>query len=1011
MTLPVNSKIPLLLFASTAYAKQRSRLVTAEMRANAVANAQRYSWAEKEQQEAIANAGRWVKLSDDELWQMITSQELPRDIHTNKTVGCPNCGDGIFPYGNYPWTYDFWHEPWKLKCPNCGSVYPKNDFSAFYQTALDEHHTFHRELGDRSRLFNAEHPDPKDPLHQVYVDDGYGMVDEKGNRHKVIAYYNQWAQWRTVYAGLAFLERAYTLTEDKRYAHKAAVLLDRIADIYPAMDFAPLHYMGFEHSHGGPGRGRIEGCIWETNTTRMAYTYDHIFEAIQDDQELVAFCAQKSAQYKLEDKSSIGAICRHIEDHLLLEILTSVKDGRIDGNTGMTHTCLATTAIALDRPEVTAEWLDWLFDPRYPGDYPRQKDAVPWVLVAGLDRDGMGGECGGYGLIWTRGFVRLAEILALYAEYAKHNPPPIKEYPKLKQCFLVEPRLNCLDAVLPPIGDSGSTGVWGRTGSVSTFVRGFRLYGDEQMAAFAWHYAGGDVNQLRLSNDIFEKDPETLAQQIASTARKTGPFKLKCEHLGRYGQVVLQTEDAHNGRAVWLHYGYGKGHSHRDCLNLGLYAKNIDMLPDLGYPEYTGGWPKRHAWTANTISHNTLLVNDTQSAYSPGGKINLFAVQPPARLVDVSSKSAYEGLETYRRTVALIDVSDEDGYVFDVFRARGGSNHRLSYHGPAAAAKVQGIRLVKQATGTFAGPDMEFATLDGENSDFYRQSGFTYLYDIERSEQPVDSYFTVDWRAEDQRGRIEEGNEPHLRLYALTACDEVALASGDPPQNKSGNPRRLRYLIQSRLGEDMASQFVTILEPYDKTPFIRRVRRLKVEHDADPNAVAAVAVELASGMTDILINCEEPTQVKVEGGITFEGQFGLARLVDGKVKLMRMSNARLLKSPPLGKGGEGGFKLTGEKSSYEGKVTKIDVSDPEDNLIFLQPSLPQNLLGQTIHFKNDLPLDTSYDIKAVGDGWISTGDITIVAGFSDPQDFNSGYKYLVNVGDEYIVPCSAGLDW
>jgi len=1008
MILAVNSGV-VFLFASTAYAKVCSRLVTAEMRANALENAKRYSWAANEQREAIANAERWIKLSDDELWSLITSQELPRDIHTNKTVGCPNCGDGIVPYGNYPWKYDFWNEPWKLRCPNCDAVYPKNDFYAFYRTALDECYMFRRALGDQSLLFNIEHPNPEDRLHKLYVDDGYGMVDEKGNKHHTIAYYNQWAQWRAIYGGLAALERAYTLTSNKLYAHKAAILLDRIADVYPEMDFMLLHKMGFEHSHGGPGRGRIEGCIWETNTTRMAYTFDHIYDGIQGDQELVMFCSQKSEQYKLGTKSSVEAICKHIEEHLLLEILKSVKDGRIDGNTGMTHTCLATTAIALDSPEVTEKWLDWLFDPRYPGDYPRQKDAVPWVLVEGLDRDGMGGECGGYGLIWTRGFVRLAEILEMYPEYSKHKM--VEEYPKLKQCFLIEPRLNCLDAVLPPIGDSGSTGSWGRTGSTSTFVRGFKLYGDDNMATLAWHYAKHDINQLRLPSDIFEKAPEALAQRIATIALEANPFKLKCEHLGRYGQTVLQTENPDNGRAIWIHYGYGKGHSHRDCLNLGLYAKNIDMLPDLGYPEYTGGWPKRHAWTANTISHNTLLVNDTQSAYSPGGIINLFAVYPPVRVIDVSSKTAYEGLETYRRTVALIDVSDDDSYVLDVFRARGGVNHRLSYHSQAAEANVTGIQLVKQMTGTFAGPDIEFAKLDGENSDFYRQSGFTYLYEVERSKQPVGIPFTVDWKAEDKRGRIKEGHEPHLRLHALTFCDEVALASGVPPQNKSGNPHKLRYLIQSRLGKNMESQFVTVLEPYDRTPFIRRVRKLEVEHNSALNAadiartsVAAVAVELENGTTDILISCEEPTQVKVEGDIEFDGQFGMIRFADGQVKSMRISNARLLRAKD--------FELICDVCAYTGKVTKVDANAPQNNLVFLEPGLPKDaeLVGKVIHFKNDLPLDTSYDIKAVGDGWISTGDTTIVAGFNVPKDFDSGYKYLVNPGDEYVVPCLAGLD-
>jgi hypothetical protein len=40
----------------------------------------------------------------------------------------------------------------------------------------------------------------------------------------------------------------------------------------------------------------------------------------------------------------------------------------------------------------------------------------------------------------------------------------------------------------------------------------------------------------------------------------------------------------------------------------------------------------------------------------------------------------------------------------------------------------------------------------------------------------------------------------------------------------------------------------------------------------------------------------------------------------------------------------------------------------------------------------------------------STGDITIVASFKDRMDFTSGYRHLVNPGDECIVPITAGLD-
>jgi oligo-alginate lyase len=997
-----------LLFAATgAEAKQSSRLVTAAMRANALENVQRCDWAKSLQQSAMANASAWVKLSDEELWKLIPSQELPRAVYIvagvlyeGKPDACPKCGKPI----NYSVKADFWKHDWKVTCASCNEVFPKNDFAAYYKSALDEHGYFRRGKGDPALLFNAEHPDPQDPLHKLYVDDGYGMTDEKGQKYHVVAYY-AFIHWGAILAGTRDLAWAYALTSDPRYAHKAAVLLDRIADVYPDMDYDPLGKLGFQHSHGGSLQGRIQGNIWETTTAEyLSRAYDLIYDGIQQDEALVKFSTEMSQKYKLSDKSSVGAICRHVEDHLLLEFLKAVKDGRIDGNTGMTHTCLTTTAIALDRPGVTEEWLDWLFDPNFPvtnPKYSRTKDPVPWVMVEGLDQDGMGGECGGYGTIWTRSMAALAEALAAYPSYTRHNIA--REYPKLKQCYLVETRLNVLDSVMPNLGDTGGCGTWGRAGSANLFARGYKLLHDPQLGVLAWRYAKGNPAALRLSNDIFERDPDALAREIQALGQLTSP-KLVSDHLGRYGQAYLQTEDPENGRAIYLHFGYSKGHSHSDCLTLGLLAKNVDMAPDHGYPAFTGGYPQRIAWTSHTVSHNTLLVGDVRSSYSPGGKLNLFAVRPPLRVMDVSAPTAYAGMKTYRRTVALVDISDDDSYVVDVFRARGGKNHRLIYDGAAATAAIEGLTLTPQGKGTFAGPEVEYTTLPGKGETTSNTSGFSYLNDVARSATRVEAPYTVDWKIEDLRNRIAAGKEPHLRLHALTACDEVALASGQPPQNKSGNPKSLRYLIQSRLGDKMESQFVTVLEPYDKTPFIRQVRRLKVEHPADANSVAAVAVDLADGRTDIVISCETPTEVTVEGGIKFNGTYGLVRMVGGRVQCLRMVGGTLLQV--------GEVKLTSPVAAYTGHVKGIDVSDPAANRVLLDPALPKSavLVGQVIHFKDVVPGDTSYDIKAVGEDWISTGPISLIAGFKNPRDFTAGYRYLVNVGDEYVLPTCGGLD-
>ena len=990
-------------------AKESSRFVTAEMRARALRHAGALPWVQAWQQEYSKAAAAWVTPSDADLWRLVPSQEVPRTIYLAAGIlyegnadACPNCGKPV----GYDGRVDIWKQDWKIACPHCRETFPKNDFRAFYQSSLDEHGYFRRDRGDRTLLFNADHPDPNDPKHLLWVDDGYGMKDEKGKVHHAVAYCAA-SYWNSIIAGVESLAWAYAMTSETRYAHKAAVLLDRIADVYPDMDYYPLGKLGFQHSHGGSLHGRIRGTIWETGTGEsLARAYDLIFDGIQADPDLVAFCAAQSTRFNLGDKGSAAAICRRIEDRLLLEILRSVKDGRIDGNTGMTHTCLAVTAIALDRPGVTEEWLDWLFDPAFPvtnPDYRRTKDSVPWAMVEGLDRDGMGGECGGYGLIWSRCMLRLAEILADYPAYQRHDL--LKEYPKLRQSVLVEARLNALDGVMPNFGDTGACGLWGRVGSAEHFLRGYRLFRDPRMAAWAWRRAEGKATALRLRPaSAFEAEPEALVGAVEAAAGQTDP-RLSSDFLSRYGQAILQTERAENGRAIALHFGASKGHSHHDNLSLALFAHGVDLLPDHGYPAFTGLYPQRIAWTSNTSSHSTLMIDDQRSAYSPGGKLELFAVQAPLRVMQVASPAAYgKATEAYRRTVALVDVSDTDSYVLDLFRARGGTTHRLIYGGGASTAVAVGLDLVAQEKGTFAGPDVAFETLPGKGETINTTSGFSYLTAVERSRAKVSAPYTIDWRSEDLRARIMAGTEPHLRLHALTACDEVALASGQPPQNKRGNPASLRYLIQSRFGPGLRSQYVSVLEPYDRTPFIRAVRALPVTTDAAPDTVAAVAVELADGRTDILIACEQLSQVSLPGDIEMAGLFGLVRLQGTEVKSLRLSGGTLLRA--------GAIALRTPQAAWTGVVKAVDITDPALNRLELDPPLPANptLSGSPLHILNALPCDTSFPIQSSDGNRVSTGDLGFVAGFKDPTNFAAGVSLQVNPGDRYVVHALVGLD-
>src|SRR5205823_14427006 len=88
--------------------------------------------------------------------------------------------------------------------------------------------------------------------------------------------------------GLHALGQAYILTGDHRYAHKAAVMIHRIAEVYPGMDHAKQSRYGtLMAARGINYPGKVVNAIWETSIAQnVAESYDDVWETIDTDQEL-----------------------------------------------------------------------------------------------------------------------------------------------------------------------------------------------------------------------------------------------------------------------------------------------------------------------------------------------------------------------------------------------------------------------------------------------------------------------------------------------------------------------------------------------------------------------------------------------------------------------------------------------------------------------------------------------------------------------------------------------------
>lgn len=963
-------------------------------------NCERYEWARENKGKAVERAAFWVNIPDETLWAMVPGQDLPRCIDVTfdrltdgpKSLGCLKCGDDIKKFGNYPYEPDFVNRPWKLTCPSCGEVFPKNDFGKYYLSAIDEHGLFDPAKGDRTLLFNEEHPDPDDPLHLYGVDDGFGYIDENGRGHRFIGYYS-WKYWTYLNDGLGALADAFLYTGEKRYAHKAAILLDRMADVYPDMDWKPYADMGWYHSDGGTHLGKIEGSIWETSVVqKFAESYDKIISGTQDAPELYAFLHGQSEKYRLPSpKGSRKNFLENVDERILQTAFDAVLSRQIRGNQGMHQLTVAMSAIAMNQEPRTSQWLDWLFE--------ADGGAIPGLMVTQLDRDGTSDEgAPSYSLMWGRLITRLASWLADYPAYTSNSI--FLDYPQFRASFLAAYKMAVLGEAIPNIGDSGATGlVSNALVDPELIAKGYYYIRDPELAIAAYRANGNSAGGLGW--DIFSPAPGELAEEIRRIGEKAGPRPIGGQLMSGFGVASLESP---TGTALVSNYGRSIKHAHPDLLNFDLFAFGRWLTPDHGYPEFATRWPSNAEWTGSTISHNTVYVNQRPQTEGWGGKSRVYKQLKGFGLLELDGNQAYPEIDTYSRTLFLIDgdhdpLGDSSAYVIDIFRVIGGNDHVYSFHGPPGKLTAPGLNLKEQEEGTYAGEDVpKGAWAEGF------PIGYSHLYQVRRDSFPPSSFY-LDWKVDPGYRNLSKDNI-HLRFHSLNQTDDLALALGDPPQNKPGNPESLEYALLHRSGENLQSTFVSLLEPYKNHPFIQSIQRL----DGQKDDKVALKITKTDGTTDFLLTNPGSGEYTLPNGVTLEGSYGFLRIKNGKAVKAILINGSTLR--------HGDFIL---KSSgpIQGKILKMNKELKGGGWLIVDTKLPDDgsLTGQQIIISTEGERDASYTIESVEQTAEGTkvlcGPISFVSGYLGgemvirnvkvPKDYSKGYQYDFEEGAAFQI--------
>jgi oligo-alginate lyase len=861
-------------------------------------NIKKYPSAKAVEIAILKDAAYWLDWKDEDLVALITNSKVPRAFDVAANV-CPVCGhQAEEKFGRYSWIINP-RVPFKVKCPYDGMVFPTNDYAAYYRS------NFKDKIGWDTQ----------------YVDDGWGWKDPKtGEKFWFVAYYNHWLWHSHISPGVRALGQAYLLTGDARYAHKAAVMLRRIAEVYPAMDHAKQSRYGqMMAARGIDYPGKVVNAIWETqDITNYAAAYDAVFDSIDADSDLQFLFHQTGPQIR-----------SFIDANLIEDGIDAYFSGKVRGNFGMHQMALVTLGLVRQFGEQD-KWFDELLN-----DAAGRSDlGLRYALYELISRDGVPTESApGYNSLWI-------DKISSYGQLLQRTGRDIFKLPRTRQLYDATLDQICIGNFTPDLGDSGT--VYGEIIGLTAnnFQTAYREYHDPRYAAALEKIgATGDASfktfGALLHPPIEIKNPSRPPLGSGEPSR-TPSSRL----LAGTGLAILNNPN--DTVAVALTYGIHFGHGHYDRLSFEMFANGQAIMPDLGYPDAMNDFVSGiYTWSKNTVSHNTVVVDAKRQPGNSAGTVHAFADSPFARFVDVDGNGTYPESSTYRRAMLMIDADSSHSYFIDDFTVIGGEQHDYVLHGPPGKFTLIGGAFSPPRPGTLAGEDVPLGQIyddpqmsaAGYSKGFsnYAGSGFQHLFNVQTEQQSgwIAEYSHLKDPASKLRIRIPEQN-----LAALYLAD--ARVSPDR------HPELIKYIIARRQGKQLQSEFFSILEPFKDSPFIENVERIKL----DAGMGLALKITRTNGESDVILYDAGHSTRQINALNLRTDAVAVVATFDSSGKLLRafFHNGENLRI------GQNHFHTR----PVGGFIASIDPSTCEVHIrpMYLGKTDPSSLVGKVVYFEH-----------------------------------------------------------
>ena len=182
----------------------------------------------------------------------------------------------------------------------------------------------------------------------------------------------------------------------------------------------------------------------------------------------------------------------------------------------------------------------------------------------------------------------------------------------------------------------------------------------------------GNKKALRYLSDLKAKATEEdyslqrLFEPAELPADKGEPYGVDSVHFKGAGLMTLRHgADAASRTMAFLDYGAYKPpnqpeyHKHRDYLNIGLWACGVEMISEMGYA-MTPPWVQE--WQVSPMAHNTVLEAAVQKE---GGRSLIWHITPGVQMAEAGLPPANS------RFIALLPRAQGEPLIVDIFRVAG----------------------------------------------------------------------------------------------------------------------------------------------------------------------------------------------------------------------------------------------------------------------------------------------------------------------------------------------------